>query len=197
MKKLSFLIVMLLAIGNHNATAESEKTSGARVSEISVSAEIVAIDQESRELSLRTPLGETVNVTASDAIERLEEFAAGDEIVITYISSIEGDLRKPTEQEMQTPWIELDAAAVAGMEELPAGILGRAIQAVCTVEGMNRLLGTVTIMDPRGVAHVIGAVEAEKMAGVLLGDTVIITYTEAVAVALEKAETLESEGSAG
>ena len=61
------------------------------------------------------------------------------------------------------------------------------IQAVCTVEGMNRVLGTVTIMDPRGKLHVIGDVEPEKMEGVLLGDTIIMVYTEAVAITLEKA----------
>jgi hypothetical protein len=50
---------------------------------------------------------------------------------------------------------------------------------------MNRLLGTVTVMDPRGKAHVIADVEPEKMAGVTLGQTIVLVYTEAIAMTLE------------
>jgi hypothetical protein len=51
---------------------------------------------------------------------------------------------------------------------------------------MNRALGTVTVKDPRGTLHMIGEVEPEKMEGVTLGQTVVLVYTEALAVSLEK-----------
>ena len=65
---------------------------------------------------------------------------------------------------------------------------GRMIHAVCTIEGMNRLLGTVTIMDPNGKVHVIADVEPEKMANVTLGQTIVMTFTEALALTLEHVE---------
>ena len=52
----------------------------------------------------------------------------------------------------------------------------RMIRAVCTIEGMDRELGTVTIKDSRGKLHLIGGVEPEKMDGVTLGQT-IVRYT--------------------
>jgi len=51
---------------------------------------------------------------------------------------------------------------------------------------MNRLLGTITVKDPRGKYHVIGDVEPEKMEGVVLGATLVLVYTEAMAMTLEK-----------
>jgi hypothetical protein len=52
---------------------------------------------------------------------------------------------------------------------------------------MNRILGTVVIKDPRGMVHVIEDVEPEKMAGVTLGQTIVMVYTEALALSLELA----------
>ena len=53
------------------------------------------------------------------------------------------------------------------------------------IEGMNRVLGTVTLMDPRGKLHLLGDVEPGKMEGVTLGQTVVVVYTEALALSLE------------
>ncbi len=179
-------VLIALTLGSWQLAAQAEDEPKGRSTTLQVEAEIVAIDHKTREMSLKTPMGETVTLTASDDIKRFNEFEKGDLVVTTYMASLEGDLRAPTEEEKAEPWIELDAAAIAELDELPGAGVGRVIQAVCTIEGMNRALGTVTIMDPRGNLHLIGDVEPEKMEGVSLGDTIIVTYTEAVAIQLEK-----------
>jgi hypothetical protein len=159
---------------------------GARVEAISIEAEVVSIDHDTRELSIRSPLGDIITVTAGDHIERLHEIAVGDLIVISYLASLEGELRQPTAAEIAEPWVEVDAAAVAGADMLPGAIAGNVVRAVCTIEGMNRLTRTVTVLDPRGKYHVIGDVEPEKMEGVTLGTTLVLTYTQAMAITLEE-----------
>ena len=158
----------------------------ARVMGVSLEAEVTAIDYESREVSLRGPQGNIVTITAGDHIGRLEDIVVGDAIVTTYIASLEGELRAPTEEELANPWMEVDGGAKAADDQEPGAIVGRVIRAVCTLEGMNRLLGTITVKDPRGKYHVIGDVEAEKMEGVVLGATLVLVYTEAMAITLEK-----------
>lgn len=158
----------------------------ARVTGVTVEAEVTAIDYESRELSMRGPQGNIVTITAGDHIARLDDIAVGDLIVTTYIASLEGELRTPTEEELANPWVEVDGAAEAPADADPGAMVGRVIRAVCTLEGMNRLLGTITVKDPRGKYHVIGDVEPEKMEGVVLGATLVLVYTEAMAVTLEK-----------
>ncbi len=157
-----------------------------RVMGVSLEAEVTAIDYETREVSMRGPQGNIVTITAGDHIERLEDITVGDFIVTSYVASLEGELRAPTEEELANPWAEVDGGAVAPAGSEPGAMVGRMIRAVCTIEGMNRLIGTVTVRDPRGKYHVIGDVEPEKMEGVVLGATVVLVYTEAMAITLEK-----------
>ncbi len=159
-----------------------------RVLVISIDAEITEVNHETREVTLKGPTGEFTTVTAGENIERFEDFAVGDIVSTTYMASLEGEVREPTEAELAEPWIELDAAAKAGLDMDPGAIVGRVIQAVCTIEGMNRVTRTVMVSDPRGKYHVIGDVEPEKMEGVTLGTTVVLTYSEALAITLVKKE---------
>jgi hypothetical protein len=189
-KPLSSLYTACLAIALVSGPSFAEETAPAdgtvRVMGVSLEAEVTAIDYESREVSLRGPQGNIVTITAGDHIERLDDIAVGDSIVTTYIASLEGELRAPTEEELANPWVEVDAGAVAPEDAAPGAIAGRKIRAVCTLEGMNRLLGTVTVKDPRGKYHVIGDVEPEKMEGVVLGATIVLVYSEAMAITLEE-----------
>jgi hypothetical protein len=184
---LASAIFSLPALSEEAAPAANKE----RVMAITVDAEITGIDQESREVTLRTPMGDLVTVTAGDDIERLHDFAVGDIVSSTYIASLEGEVREPTEAEIAEPWIEMDAAAKSTADMEPGAIVGRVIQAVCTIEGMNRVTRTVMVLDPRGKYHVIGDVEPEKMVGVTLGTTLVLTYSEAIAISLEKKQSAE------
>ncbi len=162
-------------------TGGGERTAAKRVSAI-----ITDINHETRDVTLEGPLGNKVTLNAGDEIERLNEFEVGDLVVATYVQSLSGELRDPSEEELEMPWIELDVAAIADETMLPGAGVGQAIKAVCTIEGMNRATGTVTVLDPKGSYHVIGDVDPERMAGVTLGQTIILTYTRAMALSLEK-----------
>jgi hypothetical protein len=107
---------------------------------------------------------------------------------VTYLAALEGELREPTEEELAEPWLVLEDAGTSEDPGMPGVAGARVIRAVVTIEGMNREFGTVTVKDSRGKLHMIGDVEAEKMEGVTLGQTLVLVYTEAVAVSLEKVE---------
>ena len=176
-----------LVIGLPAAQADNHGGGEVRVAAVQVSAVITDIDYESREVTLQVPSGSFITMTAGSEIERFDEFAVGDAIVATYVTSLAGEVREPTAEERENPWQELDAAAVAGLE-VPPGVAGmRVIKAVCTIEGMNRVAGTVMIEDPRGKYHLIGDVAREKFEGRMLGETIVMVYSEAVALTLEKA----------
>lgn len=168
------------------AVEVTTKEEGGRTLTKQITAEIVGIDPETREITLEGPLGNTITLTAGPDVQRFDEFAKGDMITATYSESISGELRAPTEEELAQPWVELDAAGIAAANMPPAAGVGRIIRAVCTIEGMNRATETVTVKDSRGRFHVIPDVDPARMAGVAIGDTVVITYSQAVALSLEK-----------
>lgn len=167
------------------ATSTNEQPSGRAVA-IQVEAIVTAIDLDTREVSLQGPNGQTLTVTAQEQITDLESVSIGDRLLVTYLAALEGEVREPTEEELAEPWLVLEESTVSDDPDLPGVAGARIIRAVVTIEGMNREFGTVTVKDSRGKLHLIGDVEPEKMEGVTLGQTVVLVYTEALAMSLEK-----------
>jgi hypothetical protein len=184
---ISTIMFSLVAQADNHAEA-AEPNTNSRAMAITIEAVITDIDLETRQVSVQGPGGQTITMTATEQVVKLEDINVGDTIVATYIASLEGELREPTEEELAEPWVVLQDAAMSEGDEQPAIGGARLIRAVCTIEGMNRVLGTVTVMDPRGKLHLIGDVEPEKMEGVTLGQTIVMVYTEALAMTLEPVE---------
>jgi len=158
---------------------------GARVMALTVEAVVTTIDLETRQVGLMGPDGVPFTITAPEKVVKLEDVSVGDMVVATYISALEGELRAPTEEELAEPWLVLEDAEVSEDPAFPAIGGARQIRAVCTIEGLNRVLGTVMLKDSNGNLHVLGDVEAHKMEGVTLGQTLVVVYTEALALSLE------------
>lgn len=153
---------------------------------LSIDAKITHIDVESRQISLTGPQGETVTLHAGPEVARFEELSIGDTVTATYLTSIVAELREPTEEEKAQPFVEVTDQVRAASDDAPGGAVARVIRAVCTIEGMNRITRTVTILDARDRIHIIGDIQPETFTMISLGQKVIITYTEAVALTLEK-----------
>ena len=178
----------LLALAASSATAEDTAAteSGSRAMAMQMEAVVTDVDLETRQVSLQGPGGEIVTLNAREQVVKLEDVHVGDVLVATYMAALEGELREPTEEELAEPWVVLEDGVVSGEGEDPGMGAARMIRAVCTIEGMNRVLGTVTVEDARGKLHLITEVEPEKMEGVTLGQTLVLVYAEAVALSLEQ-----------
>ncbi len=153
----------------------------------SISAVITEIDPKTREITLEGSLGNLITLTAGPEVARFDELAVGDMVNATYTTSVSGELREPTEEELANPLVVLDADAVtASKDEDPGAAVGVTVRAVCTIEGMNRATKTVMLKDSDGDFHIIEDVDPAKMAGVNIGQTIVVTYTEAFALSLDK-----------
>ncbi len=182
---ISLLALLALCVGTLAQAEDGADSSGGRAVALQIEAVVTDIDLETRQVSLQAPDGEIVTVTAQEQVVKLEDVSVGDRLVVTYLAALEGEVREPTEEELAEPWVVLEEAGEMGEDGEAAIGAARMIRAVCTIEGMNRVLGTVTIRDARGRLHVIGDVEPEKMEGVTLGQTVVVVYAEALALSLE------------
>jgi hypothetical protein len=194
-RRITFLFGLLLslvfnvALANHH---ESD-TPKVRVEAVVIEAEVLSINYETREASLALPMGYVVSLVAGPEVERLEEIKVGDRVITTYLSSLAGEVREPTEDEKMQPFVVLTEEVKTAAGQIPGRAGSVLIRAVCTVEGMNRITGRAMIKDVRGNLHVIEDVPTERFEGVTLGSTVIITYTQAVAIAIEKRADLAEE----
>ena len=186
---LALILTAMVHAAEHSstkaATGSEEQPSGRAVA-IQLEALVTAIDLDTREISLQGPNGQALTVTAQEQITDLENVSVGDRLLVTYLAALEGEVRAPTEEELAEPWLVLEESAISDDPDLPGVADARIIRAVVTIEGMNREIGVVTVKDSRGKLHIIGDVEPEKMEGVTLGQTVVLVYTEALAMSLEK-----------
>lgn len=187
------LALVTIALPLMAETDPADNTRGGRAMVMTVQAVVTDIDLETRQVSLQTPNGEIVTITAKENVVKLEDVAVGDVLHATYLTALEGELREPTEEELAEPWVVLEDSGAGVVEGIPAAGAARLIRAVCTIEGMNRLLGTVTLLDSNGRAHVIADVEPAKMEGVTLGQTIVVIYREALALSLEHVEKAAAE----
>jgi hypothetical protein len=168
----------LTALAEHHEGDEPK----VRAVAMALESQVVDVDTETHQLSLKGPAGNIVTLTIREEVASLENIKVGDTVITTYMAAMESELREPTAEELAEPWVVVEEGG--RLEEDSIGG-ARVIRAVCTLEGMNRQLGTVTLKDSRGKLHLIGDVEPEKMEGVTVGQTVVVLYAEALALTLE------------
>ena len=177
--------------GDHAVAAEVSGddvvwASGGRAIVAEVEGEVIAIDQETREVAVRGPAGNFVTLTAREDGVDLSKIVPGDTIVADYVASIEAEVRAPTEEEEANPWVVLgEMGNTEADSEMTAAGAARLIRAVSTIEAMDSN-GNVMIKDARGRMHTVGGVEMAKMDNVRLGDTVVIIFTEALVLSLKE-----------
>ena len=84
------------------------------------------------------------------------------------------------------PITVLEVAAKAPPDTAPAADGLRQIKAVVTVEGIDRPAEMVTLKGPLGNTITIKVLDPSRLDKVSLGDTVIVIYTESLAISVEK-----------
>ncbi|MEW6368400.1 MAG: hypothetical protein AB1714_27545 [Acidobacteriota bacterium] len=158
-----------------------------------VTATVQAIDLNKREVTLKGPLGNVVSFVVDESVKRLDEVKVGDEVTARYYVSLAAELREPTAEELKNPLVVTEDAARAPKDAAPAAGKLRTIKAVATVVGLDLPTQSVTLQGPMGNYACVRAERVDTLKKLRLGDTIVVTYTEAVAVSLHKVphETVE------
>jgi hypothetical protein len=138
------------------------RADGVRIATAIVVAEIVDIDLQTREVTLRNDQGEDVIIVAPEIVTRLEDHSVGDMLVVEYLTSMAGEIRQPTEEELRKPFVEISRDAVRFDVTHPAVGSARQFRSVATIKELNREARTAVIQDSRGRSHTIRDVKAEK-----------------------------------
>jgi len=185
----------LLVASLGDAVSAEEQTAAARAPLarreavlVTVTASVEAINQTNREVTLKGPLGNSVTFTVDQRVKRLNEIKVGDLIRADYFVAFAAELRKPTAEEEKTPLIILDTAGKAPPGTSPAAGGLRRFKVVTTIEGLDRPTETITVKGPRGNYLTARVADPSRLTQMRIGENIVITYTEALAVSLEKSE---------
>ena len=169
-----------------HAQTPAVPVTGRQTAVASVTATVQAIDYNTREVTLKGALGNAVTFTVDKRVARLNEIKVGDEVTADYYVSIAGEARPATDAEKLNPIQILKETAKAPEGTEPAAGALRVIRVVCTVEGLDRPTKMLTVAGPRGNLVMVQVTDVSKLSQLRLGETIIVTYTEALAVGIQK-----------
>ena len=145
---------------------------------------IDAVDKANRTVTLKGPQGGTVTLDVKDP-KKLDTVAVGDPVVAAFIEALALQVKKVPGGK---PGVSVtDARTSAPPGETPSGAVGREVVVTATITAVDRKAQTVTIKGPRGNTETIKVKDATNLKGVEAGDVAELTYTQALAVTLDRA----------
>ncbi|BCT92907.1 hypothetical protein LYSHEL_19300 [Lysobacter helvus] len=153
---------------------------------VEATATIAAIDKASRTVTLKLDDGTTTEIVAGPDVKRFDEFAVGDKVHARYTIGVTTELRAPTDAEKADPLVVVEGGARAPTDAAPAAGAGRMIRVVATIEAIDREKNTVTLKGPNGNSMTIEVADPAVLAKPKVGDTVVVTIAESVAMSLDK-----------
>jgi hypothetical protein len=159
-----------------------------RLSLVTMQGSVTDIVKETRDITLKGSEGELVTVTAGPEVKRFAEIVVGDVITFDYYTYLKAEFRAPTSAELAEPFVVLEGEDKAPEGEAPAGAVGQMVQAIVTIEILNRPQMLATVEGPNGNYLTIPVKDASFMEKLHIGQVVILTYAEIVAVSLTKVE---------
>ncbi len=183
------LAVVALILLSTNAFAQENKERRApreKSEQVTMQGTVSAINKETRELTLMSKEGGLVTLTAGEEIERFDEIAVDDVLQFDYYTYIKAEFREPTAEELAEPlqMMAEGGKAPEGMD--PAAVIGAIAKAVVTIEVINRPNMVVTVKGPNGNYVSIPVEDENLITELKIGEVLILTYAEAMAVSLEK-----------
>lgn len=160
---------------------------------VTVTASVESIDLEKREVTLKGPLGNSVTFTVDQRVKRLNEVKVGDLVQADYYVSFAAELRKPTAEEKKNPIVLLEGAGKSPPGTSPAAGGLRRFKVVTTIEGLDRPTQTITVKGPLGNYLTARVADPANLTKMRIGENIVVTYTEALAISLVKVEKKPSD----
>ena len=148
---------------------------------------ITDIDYPNREMTLSDSQGRVETFVVDKEVRRFNEAKVGDKVSLDYYLGFNAEVRKPTPEEEQNPLVVLETAGRGGLDAAPSAHGRRTIRAVVTIEALDRSAQTVTVKGPRGKHFVARVANPSRLERVHIGDTILMTFTEAAAISLKPA----------
>jgi Cu/Ag efflux protein CusF len=144
-----------------------------------VTATITAIDAATRAITLKTPQGKEVALTAGPEVKNFAQMKVGDQVNAEYVEALTLELKKGGGQAVAKT--ESAGAARAAPGQAPGGIVGRQVKVVADVVAVDKDKSMVTLNGPQRTVE-LKVQDPKQLALIAKGDQVEATYTEAVAI---------------
>lgn len=173
---LGLMLMTLVAVAGESPAQTEEQS-------VTVEAKVMAIDYQTREVTLQAEDGSVLAIKAGPAVKRLNEIKKGDGVELTYHESLAMSI-VPAAEGAEPSAMAMEAAGRAPDTQNPAGAVGRKVDAVVEITGIDKAAQTVNVKGPEGNIVTVRARHPENLDKIKVGDRVHIVYTQAIAIAI-------------
>jgi hypothetical protein len=189
MKANHVIVAMVVLIAGCPALAQAQASvdvirapgSATVVGTAKVTATIVAIEPDTRAVTLKDGKGRVVQVEVGEEAHNFDQLKVGDIVTTEYREAISLSLSK-TSGPRSAKQRFTEKRAEPGAR--PGGTIGREITVMADVLSVNPKEKTVTLKGPEGNVVDVYVDDPEQMKHVRKGDQVEVVYTEAVAISV-------------
>jgi hypothetical protein len=155
---------------------------------------ITDIDYATREMTLKGPDGRLETFVVDKKVQRFEEARIGDKVSVDYYLGIDAEVRPPTAEEKANPLKVLDTAeARNGPNAAPSAYDMRRVRALVTIASVDKSAQTVTVKGSNGRYYTSRVKDPSRLDKVRIGDSILMTFTEATVVSLKPTVMTRSE----
>jgi translation initiation factor IF-1 len=155
---------------------------------VEVSATVEKVDVLNRLLSLKTESGEVVTVEVDPAVQNLVQVNPGDRVVARYRQAIGATISKEAAGQPVTVDVQADRAKLG---QKPSARTSQTTNVPVTITAVDTKTNQVTFYGSDGLVRVftVQTPQAKEFIKQLKpGDTVVVSFTEALALSVEPAK---------
>lgn len=166
------------------ATSLADSHSGMKAAAaVTVTAEVVAINQADRHVTLVGPQGDAVEIAVGDEVRNFDQIEVGDKVRVKYFESLAVYLGEPGSLPTAKAGV---IAGRAAKGEKPAGMVAESIDVSASVVAIDRQRREVTLVLRDGTTTTTDVdPKVEAFDRLKIGDSVHARITRAVAISVE------------
>jgi len=166
------------------AVPAADKPGGEASELVVVTATVQKIDMATREVTLKGEDGKIETVKVGPEARNLGQLKVGDKVTAKYYQALAIFVAPPGGQPSVSETTDVERAALG---QKPGGQITNVVEATATVEAVDLKKRTVTVKGPKGNVNTVKVGDhVKKLDQVKVGDQVVVRYTEAVAISVDK-----------
>jgi Cu/Ag efflux protein CusF len=149
-----------------------------------ITATVEAIDQQTREVTLKGPKGKLHTLTAGPDVRNLDQVKVGDKVVVRYLEALSLTLKKDGKELRSKTETSGGKRAAAG--EKPGAAAAQQVEVTADVVAVNAKTQTVTLKGPNQTVD-LKVRDPAQFKLIKVGDQIQAVYTQALALSVEPA----------
>jgi hypothetical protein len=164
---------------------EQDKPGAVAATEVDAVVTVRSVDQENRTVTVEGPNGRQFTFKVPEQAQNLDQVTVGSKFRVRYVESVAigvapGDAQVASEEPSATV---AEAVELAPKGATPGGLVARVLQITAKVESIDQASRMVVVRGPNDELREfrVGE-EVERLSEVKPGDTVVVRFTEGLAM---------------